>query len=117
MKSLQSQGNFSTLNLTRKSQNKPKTIKLGSALKTSKIKRYVDSFESKFSKNYNTTKLSKQANQYSYFGKERRSSIVSKMNSLRKSLLKMKGNDPLKDYTRNKLIVNTVSKLRNSVKL
>ena len=29
----------------------------------------------------------------------------------------MKGNDPLKDYTRNKLIVDIVSKLRNSVEL
>ena len=39
------------------------------------------------------------------------------MNCLRKSLLKMKGPDPLKHYSRNKLIVETVSNLRNSVEL
>ena len=63
------------------------------------------------------TEFNKQIEKHSDFQKSRKKSIVDKMNILRKSLLKMKGPDDVKDYTRNTLIVNTVSKLRNSVEL
>ena len=97
-----------------------KPLKLPSpVLKNSKIKAFLEDLESKFkkNKNYKITNLDKQVEKCTDFRKAKKRSIMGKMNSLRKSLLKMKGPDDLKDYTRNKLIVDTVSKLRNSVEL
>ena len=111
---------FTNFKSKQKSLNRSKAVNLPNPVsKISKIKTFLEDFESKFKKdnNYKRTSLKHKIELSSNFRKPKNKSIVSKMNSLQQSLLKMKGSDDVKHYSRNKLIFETVSKLRNSVEL